>query len=249
MLDPDDILRRRGQRLYGAGDAELGTIEAVFLDDAEDRPTWALVDADGGRRFVPLDGVAAHDEGLEVPHDAAHVASAPAVGSTDRLSPDDEVTLRRHYAGGSTDGGAERDDPDRGDPDRGGDAAPVVVRHEEQLRVRTTATARRVRVRKEIVTEHRQVTIPVRREVLRVEEVEGDAGRVPVPDGDAAPPEPLELVLHEEEVVVTTTVVPKERVRIDVRRTESSRPVGADVRRERVEMTGPDTGTGSPPTT
>jgi len=238
MLDPDEILRRRGERLYGSGGEELGTVDAIFLDDAEDRPAWALVDAAGGQRLVPLQGATVQGDGLAVPQDAERVASAPAVDAGDRLAPEDEATLRAHYAGDRTPDAGGRSTTD--DDGRG----PVVVRHEEQLRVRPQAMARRVRVRKEVVTEHRQVTVPVRREVLRVEEVEGDEGLVEVPDADAPPPEPLELILHEEEVVVTTTAVPTERIRVHVDRSDVSRTVGATVRRERIDVDPPQDGRG-----
>lgn len=221
MLDPDEIMQRRGERLYGADGAELGTLEAVFLDDAQDRPSWVLVDGPGGRRFVPLDGASTQGAGLAVPYDAARVAAAPAVGDGDRLTPDDEAALRAHYAGGGREPSED---------------APEVVLHEERLRVEARGMARRVRVRKAVVTEQQQVTVTVRREVLHVEEVPGDAGLVEVPDADAAPPEPLELVLHTEEVEVVTRVVPTERVRVHVDRVESTQQVAADLRRERVEV-------------
>ena len=51
-----------------------------------------------------------------------------------------------------------------------------MVRSEEQLRVGTeTAAATRVRVVKYVVTEEVQVTVPLRREEIRIEEVPIDA--------------------------------------------------------------------------
>ena len=112
---------------------------------------------------------------------------------------------------------------------RGSRGAAEVVRSEERLEVATRRVPTgRVRIAKRVVTEERQVTVTVRREELVVEHlpVQGAQGyddRHGLDGGDAlegsgthAGPPAVEMWLSEEEVEVTTRVVPKERVRLYV---------------------------------
>ncbi|SMH32616.1 conserved domain-containing protein [Rathayibacter oskolensis] len=108
-----------------------------------------------------------------------------------------------------------------------------VIRSEERLDVTTVRTAtERVRIRRVIVTEERTVTLQVRREELVIERepLEGT-----VSGGEAAPA-PLTFVLHAEQPVVTTRVVPVERVHVIVDRITAMRSVSESVRKERVEL-------------
>src|SRR4051812_30541068 len=96
----------------------------------------------------------------------------------------------------------------------GGDTSFEVIRHEEQLVVTTERRPReRVRLQRVIVTGQRTITVDVRREEIRVtrEPLTGDA----LPEGSPAhDEEPLVIVLHEEQVVLTTTIVPVERITV-----------------------------------
>src|SRR4051794_34932918 len=128
--------------------------------------------------------------------------------------------------------------------DRGPTAG--VVRSEEQLRVstRTEATGR-VRIRKTVTSQEVTRSVTLRREELSVEElpVEADTddnGRV-ADDGEGWE---IELVLHEERLVVTT--VPVERVRVRVHRVTDEVEVAEVLRRERIAFdVAPPAGTGS----
>src|SRR5947209_8355520 len=78
----------------------------------------------------------------------------------------------------------------------------------------------RVRVVRYVVTEEVQVTVPIRREEIRLEEVPLDApdpgpgeSLTPAAD-DVGGGLPDEIVLHAERPVVTVEVVPTERVRL-----------------------------------
>ena len=117
-------------------------------------------------------------------------------------------------------------------------AAEVVV-SEEQLKVdKRQRPAERVRLRKEVVTEEVTITVPVRREVVRVE-------RVPIEPGEMLGDEvPLalsdgrtqELVLMEEQAVVDTRVVPRERVWLEKDVETSEQHFTQTVRREEAEL-------------
>ena len=110
-----------------------------------------------------------------------------------------------------------------------------VIRSEEELRLTSAwRPVERLRVHKRIVTEQRVVTVELRREELVVE-------REPVVDApataaDPGPPEPLVLTLSEEQAVITTVVVPVERVRIVVDRTTEGHELRTTLRAEQVDV-------------
>lgn len=124
------------------------------------------------------------------------------------------------------------------------DAAQVVLSREELRAAVVHLPMARVRVRREVVTEEVQVTVTVRREVLRVEREDVPAGtRVPaVASGPfaAGGSGAWETVLHEERPVVGVEVVPVERVRVHVETLREVQEISADVAVEHVEVTGPD---------
>jgi uncharacterized protein (TIGR02271 family) len=110
-----------------------------------------------------------------------------------------------------------------------------VVRHEQELAVGRRVVARdRVRLSTRIVTETRMVEVQVRRQELVVErEPLSDAHRDPMTGAD---PTPLEIVLHAEEPVVETRVVPVERVRVAKVAVAEQQRVVDELRAERVEV-------------
>jgi stress response protein YsnF len=119
----------------------------------------------------------------------------------------------------------------------------AMTRSEEELRVRTVRRERgRIRVRKYVVTEEVQRTIPLRREEIRIEEETGPHENADAGESDAAAvsvefdSEPYEIVLHEEVPVIEKRVVPRERVRImtDTHREEAE--VVDEVRAERIDV-------------
>jgi stress response protein YsnF len=128
-----------------------------------------------------------------------------------------------------------------------------MVRSEEQLRVGTEQmAATRFRLIKYVVTEDVQITVPIRREEIRVEEVpldaaDSDAGEELVQHGDLAEGErpgrhtapddarlPDEIILHTERPVVSVEVVPTERVRLRREVVEGVETVSGQVQREQV---------------
>ena len=133
-------------------------------------------------------------------------------------------------------------------PEAGG-----MVRSEEQLRVDTERVgATRFRLVKYVVTEDVQITVPIRREEIRVEEVpldaaDGDPGEGLLQHGDLAEGErpgrhtapddgglPEEIVLHTERPVVSVEVVPTERVRLRTEVVQGQETVTGQVAREQI---------------
>ena len=124
----------------------------------------------------------------------------------------------------------------------------AMTRSEEQLRVGTeTREAGRARLRKHVVTEHQQVTVPVSHEEVTLErEPITDANRGDAYDGPAISEEEHEVVLHAERPVVAKEAVPVERVRLDVDTVTEQQTVTDTVRKEQIEVEGDGlTGTGT----
>ena len=116
----------------------------------------------------------------------------------------------------------------------------AMTRSEDELNVGTARRATgRARLRKYVVTENVQETVPLQREEVRVE-------REPITDDniDAATSGPEitedehEVTLHAEEPVVEKRTVPKERIRLDKDVHTDEETVSEEVRKERVEAEG-----------
>ena len=117
-----------------------------------------------------------------------------------------------------------------------------MTRSEEELRVGTERRETgRARLKKFVVTEQVETTVPVQREEVRVErEPITDANRDAALSGGDITEEEHEVTLHAEEPVVQKDVVAKERVRMDTDVVTDERQISEDVRKERIE-TGDDT--------
>jgi uncharacterized protein (TIGR02271 family) len=235
-----------------AGD-KLGTIDAIYLDDETGQPEWATV-ASGLFTakivFVPLAQAQDMGDSVQVPYDKDQVTSAPTMRADGSLSQDDEAELYRHYgldysehrsdsglpAGTGRDADADRDSVGR--DTSGPTTDEAMTRSEEELRVGTQTRERgRARLRKYVVTETQQVTVPVQREEVRVErEPITDANLDAATSGPAISEEEHEVTLHEETPVVDKRAVPKERVRLDTDTVTEERQVAEEVRKEQIEV-------------
>lgn len=116
----------------------------------------------------------------------------------------------------------------------------AMTRSEEELHVGTAAVpAAKARLRKHIVTEQVQTTVPVQREEVRLERepiTEADADADAAMDGPPISEEEHEVVLHEEEVIVEKRAVPKERVRMDKQVVAGEQTVTDEIRKEQIEV-------------
>lgn len=115
-------------------------------------------------------------------------------------------------------------------------ADDAITRSEEELEVHTRSrVVGRVRLRKRIVTETVQVSVPVRREELEI--VREEAEDEPYDDIALGGDEQAHtIVLATEEPVVSVRVVATERVRIHKELVTESRTLSADLKREQVEL-------------
>jgi uncharacterized protein (TIGR02271 family) len=254
MLSEREVSAAVGSTAYGTDGDKLGTVEAFFVDDRTGAPTWVALSTGlfGTRHSIVPAVDAAFDEGaLRIPVTGQAVKDAPAMAG-DHLDPAEEEALRRHYGVGTTDAGDRRPPvpaavpdptPDETTPDDRTPAASdgAMTRSEEQLRVGTERVATtRARLVKYIVTEEVQITVPIRREEIRVEEVplgEPTAGDAPTEESLVPTPAgglPDEIVLHTERPVVTVEVVPVERVRLRTEVVQDQETVTEQLTREQI---------------
>jgi len=248
----------RGRTLVDRDGDKIGTVDEIYTDRDGGQPEWALVHTGllGMKKsFVPLRGAAANGEHVRVIVDKQAVKDAPSVEADQQLSEAEERQLFEHYgvpyttegsttaqgvAGGSDDA-AERSAGAAGAVGRdvsGPTTDDAMTRSEEELRVGTREReSGRVRLRKYVVTDEIQQTVPVQREEVRVErEPITDANIDRATDGPDISDEEHEVVLHEEEPVVEKRTVPKERVRLDKDTHIEERQVSEQVRKEQIEV-------------
>jgi uncharacterized protein (TIGR02271 family) len=114
----------------------------------------------------------------------------------------------------------------------------AMTRSEEQLRVGIESReAGRARLRKHVVSERQQVSVPVSREEVTLErEPITDANRGNAYDGPAISEEEHEVTLHAERPVVDTEAVAVERVRLGKETVTENETVGGEVRKEEIEF-------------
>ena len=238
-----------GQTMVDASGGKVGKIEDVYLDKDTRRPEWALVNTGlfGSKQsFVPLANARIDVDGVHSAYEKAQIKEAPRSEPDGELSQDEEAQLYQHYGfqysedrsdSGLPAGGPAGDG--RADVARdtsGPNTDSAMTRSEEELSIdKVRRPSQLVRLRKEILTEDVSVTVPVEREVLRVErEPITDANRGDAMRGGDLTTEEAEITLSEEEVVVEKKVVPKERVRLEKDVETEQREVKESVRKEQI---------------
>jgi uncharacterized protein (TIGR02271 family) len=244
----------RDRTVIDGNGEKIGKIDELYVDHQTDKPEWASVHTGllGTKRsFVPLAGATPKGEDVQVPVSKDQVKGAPSVEPDRELSEREEIELFRYYGVHYTGEGsvtAEGRPRAAATESEGRDVAgattdDAMTRSEEELHVGTASRERgRVRLRKYVVTEEVQQTVPVRREEVRVErEPITDANIDRATDGPAISEEEHEVVLHEEEVVTEKRAVPKERVRLDKDVITEEQQVSEEVRKEQIDV---DTGQG-----
>lgn len=106
---------------------------------------------------------------------------------------------------------------------------------EEELEARKRVReAGEVTVRKEVVTEHRQLDVPVMKEEVHVERT--PATSASAPEGEAFREETLRVPVREEELEVTKRPRVREEVRVTKTARQQERRVEGDVRREEARI-------------
>ncbi len=236
----------RGRNVVDSDGEKLGKLDEIYLDQESGEPEWALVNGGGlfgsKSNFVPLQGASPSGEDVKLGFTQQQVKDAPGVEADGELSHEEEQELYRHYGldYGGTSGSGTGDREQVGRDTSGPSTDDAMTRSEEELRVGTTKReAGTARLKKYVVTENVQKTVPVQREEVRIErEPITDANVGDAKDGPAISEEEHEVTLHEEEVVVDKTAVPKERVRLDKETVTDEETVSEEVRKEQIEAEG-----------
>jgi uncharacterized protein (TIGR02271 family) len=251
MTELTEAYGLEGRTLLDRDGDKIGKIDELYEDRESGRPEWALVHTGlfGTKKsFVPLVGAEPTGEDVRVPIEKAQVKDAPGIEPDGELGEDDERRLFEHYGVDYTTAGTTTATEGRATATEGRDVSgpttdDAMTRSEEELHVGTASRERgRVRLRKYVVTEEVQQTVPVRREEVRVErEPITDANIDRATDGPAISEGEHEVVLHEEEVVTEKRAVPKERVRLDKDVITEEQQVSDEVRKEQIDV---DTGHG-----
>jgi uncharacterized protein (TIGR02271 family) len=241
MIETTTIGSIIGAPVYDRDGDKIGKVNQIYLDDHSGRPVWATVHTGffgTSETFVPLEDAKWNGESLRITYEKAYVKDAPRIEPDGAISPAEQDTLYRYYNIGTDEGdrGESRTTMGRHTSGRGTDSA--MTRSEEELRVgKEKVETGRARLRKYVVTEEQNVTVPVTREEVRVE-------REPITDenvdealqGSDISEGEHEVVLNEERVVVDKETVPKERVRLDTATVTKDQRVSEDVRKEKIEL-------------
>lgn len=261
MINTEQLRDISGVTVYGPDQEKIGRAGQVYLDDDTGQPEWLTVNTGlfgTNESFVPLHTAELSDEGLTVAYRKEKVKDAPNVDPENgHLDRDEEQRLFQHYglettsaavAGDGFDSGREAFVPDEqhatgspiGKDTSGPTTDDAMTRSEEQLNVGTeTREAGRARLRKYVVTEQQNVTVPVTREEVKVErEPITDANREPAMAGPDISEEEHEVVLHEERPVVEKEAVPVERVRLGTEQVTEQEQVTEEVRKEQIDADG-----------
>ncbi len=213
-VDPDgELSPEEERRLY----EHYGRSFGDWTEESEDR-TEAVMGRDDrvgrGERFS-----GERDVDLDLDRDR--------MGDRDRLG--DDPTTARPVGQRETGEGEAREFSD-----------DAMTRSEEELRVgKREREAGRARLRKYVVTENVDTTVPVQREEVRMErEPITDENREAAMRGPDITETEHEVTLHAQEPVVEKEVVPKERVRLDKDVVTDEVEVSDEVRKERIEPEG-----------
>jgi len=228
---------------------KIGKVEEIYVDDESGQPEWLAIKTGlfGAKlTFAPIAGATNAGDDLQLPYTKDLVKDAPNVDADGHLEPEEEAALYRHY-GRKDYESAETVQTDRstetetvGRDTSGPETDSAMTRSEEEVRVdKVSRETGKARLRKYIVTDQVQMTVPVQREEVRIErEPITDANRDQATSGGDLTSEEHEVTLNEEQVVVDKQVVPKERVRLDKDVVTEDRQVSEEVRKEQIEIDG-----------
>lgn len=236
ISDPQSVV---GKNVIGTHDEKIGKVEELYLDTGSNQPEWISVTTGlfgSHRSLVPL--AEASDEGgdLRIPYSKDQVKEAPHYDPDQHLSEEEEADLFRHYGMSYAGEGAGAPTAPPSRP-----ASPstdeAMTRSEERLRVgKEQVETGRARLRKYIVTEDVQTTVPVSREEVRIErEPITEANRDAAVAGPDLSEEEHEVTLTEERPVVGKETVPVERVRLGKEQVTEEKQVSEQVRKEQIE--------------
>ena len=250
-LSLTDVQNLPGATMLDSSGAKIGKVADAYVDADTQTPEWALVHTGlFGRResFVPLAQATLNGSELTVPYSKDQVKDAPHAEPDGELSQEEEARLYSHYglnytesrsdSGLPTTGGAPAPGKAAAPPARGHDVDDAMTRSEERLTVGVQRLpSKAVRLKKRIVTEQVNQTVPVTTERATVtREPITDANRAKSMDGPEITEAVHEITLTTERPVVAKETVPVERVRLAKDAVSEEQTVTEEVRKEQIEV-------------
>jgi uncharacterized protein (TIGR02271 family) len=216
--------------LSGAHTDKDGVHVRVAKDAVSDAPR---IDADG--HLSPEESAQLYKHyGLPMPRTSpdGRMDDRARGKGTGRSGMDTAAGTERAAMGGAGRGKSGMDSAGRkGDRD----ADRTMTRSEEQLNVGTEQVETgHVRLRKYVVTEEQQVTVPVSHEEVRIERepvTKGRGGKAEIGEDEQ------DVVLHAEKPVVNKETVAVERARLKTETVTEDQTVSGQVRKEQFEVT------------
>lgn len=235
-----------GATVYDPQGDKIGTVDDVLVDEQTNEPEWLLVDTGvfGPDVMVPLVQLDRVDDGYRVPFSKDQVRNSPKPSDQEELSEQEESELYRYYGiqygeqYSSTGLPEGQHSGSQGRTQSGHEPDDAMTRSEEVLDTHKVRRPREtVRLKKRIVTENVQQTVPVEHEELVVEREPVTAeNRGRAIDGPELTENEHELTLSDEEVVTEKRVEPKERVRIDSQTQTEEKAVDEEIRKEQIDV-------------
>jgi uncharacterized protein (TIGR02271 family) len=261
MINEDQAREVVGSTAYTNDGEKLGKVGHLFLDDQTGRPEFVSVNTGlfgTNETFIPIADGTFNGDRLTVPYTKAKVKDAPNVDvDAGHLDESEERRLYEYYGVGDASYYDNRTETTtttgvagvagdvnahgtEGHDTSGPTTDDAMTRSEERLDVgKTRQETGRARLRKYVTTEQETVTVPVQKEraVLETEPItEGNVGNAT--GGPAISEEEHEVVLSEEQVQVSKTAEPVERVRLGTETVTQEETVTEEVRKEHIEAEG-----------
>jgi stress response protein YsnF/sporulation protein YlmC with PRC-barrel domain len=231
-----------GSDLHDREGAKIGPIEDVYFDEQTGKPEWFAVSTGffGSKHgFVPIQGTTDTNNTLTSAFTKDQVKKAPHVEADGKLSQEEEAELYKHYGVGYSEQHSETGLPAKGEaPTKPSQTDRAMTRSEEEVNVGTRQQAAgKARLRKVVETEHKTITVPIKRETVEVvTEPITDANRDQAMKGADISEGVHEETLYEEVPVVETKVVAKERVHLQKETTTDEQQVDVDLRKEKIDV-------------
>jgi len=247
MLNTDQLQNVIGSTAYGPDGQKVGRVGQIYLDDQTGEPEFAAVNTGlfgMNESLVPVQDAAFDGERLTLAFSKDQIKEAPNVQPDDgHLSTTEEQTLFSYYgmAPSASTGYAETGQrAPVGEDLSGPETDDAMTRSEERLEVgKASSEAGRARLRKYVVTENVQQTVPIRREKAVIEREPITSENIDrATGGPEISDEEHEVVLHEETPVVAKRTEPVERVRLSKETEVDEATVSEEVRKERIEAEG-----------
>ena len=237
-----DIVRDHREVVDTTG-SKIGKVGQLYLDDQTGDPEWVTVMTGlfgMSESFVPVREATLEDDHLRVPYSKDMVKDAPRIDAEAHLDERQEDELYEYYHLEETTG--ERTDM-RERSDMRSDTDDAMTRSEEQLNVgKERHTTGHAHLRKYVVTENVQTTVPVSHEEVRVvHEPITDENVDEALSGPDITESEHDVTLHAETPVVEKTTKPVERVRLEKDEVTEQEQVNETVRKEKIESDVDDT--------